>query len=223
MVREGMHCIPFFVFLLKTIKLIYNTYKKKEERGKIMDKSGLRNEMKEAMKFSRVDIIKDLILENGVEVFYKMREGVIKKSPFHWAVNEYDVSLVNFLLDHGWNVNELDAHRDNALYYALYICEKDMVSLLLEKGIDINNKNDFGMTPILHAFEMGEGCAEKARLLYEKGADLNEKNNRGQSIFSFFSEEEFRYWIPVLLQEPERLNEEHLQFIKEKRLEFLYK
>ena len=52
----------------------------------------------------------------------------------------------------------------------------EMVRLLLEKGVDINQKSDKGMTPLHLAVQNKHESARKTvRLLLENGADINQK------------------------------------------------
>ena len=54
-----------------------------------------------------------------------------------------------------------------------------IVSLLLEKGADVNAKNNDGWTPLHWASENGHEAI--VSLLLEKGADVNAKDNDGET------------------------------------------
>ena len=54
----------------------------------------------------------------------------------------------------------------------------DIINILLEKGADINAKDNYGRTPLMHAIQYG--CSEEViKILLEKGADINAKDNYG--------------------------------------------
>lgn len=78
---------------------------------------------------------------------------------------------------------------DPLLHLALVEPRKAVVEFLLDKGIDVNGKDDFGNTA-LHklASETCSGCTMSeadriafAQLLLDKGADINSKNSFGDS------------------------------------------
>jgi ankyrin repeat protein len=49
----------------------------------------------------------------------------------------------------------------------------------LEKGADVNTKDNFGETALMYA--SGQEHTETAKLLIEKGADVNARNNGGET------------------------------------------
>jgi hypothetical protein len=62
-----------------------------------------------------------------------------------------------------------------------------IIKLLLDKGADIEAKNNGGTTPLLCAFY--SGCKAIVKLLLDKGADIDAKDNDGQSPLSLA-----KYW-----------------------------
>jgi ankyrin repeat protein len=56
---------------------------------------------------------------------------------------------------------------------------KEVVELLINKGIDLNEKDNYGNTALrLASFY---GFKEVVELLINKGIDLNEKDNNGEN------------------------------------------
>jgi ankyrin repeat protein len=69
--------------------------------------------------------------------------------------------------------------REDKLLTAVKNGDNDLARLLIEKGADLNAKDDYQYTP-LHWAAKG-GHTTLARLLIEKGADLNTKDERKQT------------------------------------------
>jgi hypothetical protein len=91
-----------------------------------------------------------------------------------------DSSYLRALLDAGADPNQIvNASQQTAIYHALLHRRYDNVSLLLEKGADINYRSRSSKTPIAHAVGMRAYAA--ALLLLRAGADPHIKNNSGYS------------------------------------------
>ena len=89
----------------------------------------------------------------------------IKKFRLHEAVLDGDIELVKKLIDNGADVNEKDNNLFTPLHYATQEFSKNdncleiakilanfrgnpnMIKLLLEKGADKFNENDYGVSP----------------------------------------------------------------------------
>lgn len=63
------------------------------------------------------------------------------------AQNCKGVDIVDILLFNGAKINAEDEHRSTALHEACYWCQEQTIDLLLRKGADISQENDFGRTP----------------------------------------------------------------------------
>ncbi len=68
---------------------------------------------------------------------------------------------------------------------------KEYISLLIENGVDINEKNIVGTTPLLCAVQRNR--KELIPFLLENGADPNETDNRGNTAFYYAAAEQFSY------------------------------
>lgn len=97
----------------------------------------------------------------------------------HEAAGRGDLSTVKDLLDDDpslLNAKDLETHAP--LHYAAVTGNEEMVALLIDKGADLEIRNDRGRTPIiLAAREMG-GPGVIAILL-DAGADIDAKDNYG--------------------------------------------
>lgn len=70
-----------------------------------------------------------------------------------------------------------------ALMWAIAYGHKDTVTLLLEKGANINEKTAWGVTPLMKGAETGyKGLVE---LLLEKGADIEDKDASGRTVLAW--------------------------------------
>ena len=89
--------------------------------------------------------------------------------------------IVKFLLDHGADVQQAatNAQRVNALHAASANRHLDICRMLIEKGIDVNAKQEGGFTPLQEAAHNGQ--LELVDLLLEHGADARTKNDQGQT------------------------------------------
>ena len=67
----------------------------------------------------------------------------------------------------------------SALHLAIYKQHPDVAQMLIEKGADINRKDQFGMTPIMYCALKND--LETAILLEEKGANFDGKDNEGKT------------------------------------------
>ncbi|EPP0459024.1 ankyrin repeat domain-containing protein [Campylobacter coli] len=125
-----------------------------------------------------------------------------------YALENYDNT--KFLLELGLNVNSANTFGKTPLFYAIEFKRKDIVSLLLEYGTDVNKKyindneklalsaNIGGNTPyfitfcalehtsknvLMHATAYGD--VEILKMLVAKGADINEIDDLGFNALDF--------------------------------------
>ncbi|CAD0001865.1 ankyrin repeat domain-containing protein [Flavobacterium chungangense] len=68
---------------------------------------------------------------------------------------------------------------------------KEYISLLLESGVDINEKNIVGTTPLISAVKRNK--KELILFLIENGADTNETDNLNNTAFYYAVAEQFSY------------------------------
>ena len=93
---------------------------------------------------------------------------------------------VKRILNEGADVNGRGGNRNyTALMLASKYGELKIVKLLLEKGADINAKDNRGYTPLSEASIYGQ--LEVAKLLLEKGANVNAKDNDGVTCLLYTS------------------------------------
>jgi len=126
----------------------------------------------------------------------KMNQGQEQKSPrtdspLVQAVRAGEIDKINSLLLAGSDANEADeTHGMKLITIAAYAGHKEVVRLLLDKGVDPNSRNRSGSYP-LHAAAL-TGRPISAGLLLERGADPLAKNGSGvQPLKLSFSDEKF--------------------------------
>jgi ankyrin repeat protein len=91
-----------------------------------------------------------------------------------------DIQTVRQHLAAGTDVNGKDPSGGSTpLLVAALFGQTEAARLLLEKGANVNSKNNEGATPLLVAAFFCH--PETVKLLLEKGADVRAKNNRGET------------------------------------------
>jgi ankyrin repeat protein len=102
---------------------------------------------------SRILDILDTLLEKGADVNAIDNTG---SSPLHLATIHADTCNVRFLLLRGANVHTKDIRGKQALHHAAQSTEKrDILSLLLENGADVNALDDGGKSALFYAVKTG--------------------------------------------------------------------
>ncbi|MDR2372265.1 MAG: ankyrin repeat domain-containing protein [Puniceicoccales bacterium] len=132
------------------------------------------NEIDEAFQ-----AIKRLINVEGLGVNFRYDEG----SPLlHFAAEvRCGLEIVRFLLDHGADINALDADGYNALRYAIHRGNIATVQLLIKRGIDTRIIVD-GQTMLhLAMTTLLDPSPEIVQLLIAVGVDCNVRNNNGKT------------------------------------------
>lgn len=74
------------------------------------------------------------------------------------------------------------------------------VTAILDKGANVNTKNKFGVTPLMHAASQG-GDSSIVRLLLERGADFHARDNQGKSALDFAFGKRIREWLTELVDD----------------------
>ena len=89
----------------------------------------------------------------------------------HYAALEGDIATVLALLDQGWDPNVFDDTAFTPLHCAVEKEHIEVVSILLQRGAEINAHDDsqIGDTPLGHA--AGHCSLAMAKLLVDAGAD----------------------------------------------------
>lgn len=126
-----------------------------------------------------------LYIEKGANYKHRNRNGI---SLFLSAVGDINYALVKYLVDEKKiNVNEIDNVGSNALIWHVYSIKiskrkrnNNLLILLLNNGIEINHKNNYGDTA-LHFAVRNKIDSETIKILLDYGADVAAKNNKGKT------------------------------------------
>ncbi|KAJ3658220.1 hypothetical protein Zmor_009973 [Zophobas morio] len=124
------------------------------------------------------------LIDNGIDI--NARNGNLKTA-LHFACENGDYEVTEKLLENNASINVLDKNDKNGLLYASESWEsnRDLIKLLLRKGIDIDVPNKNG-APALHlACENGD--LEVAEILLERSASVNVLDNDKNTLLHYAS------------------------------------
>ncbi len=97
-----------------------------------------------AIRLGDEDIF-DCLIELGFDVNQRGEDGY---TSLHYAVSNGKLWAVARLLEHGADVNAINGGKETPLHLAFYgDRHKAIIDLLVEKGADINIRDDYGLTP----------------------------------------------------------------------------
>ncbi|MFH1117872.1 MAG: ankyrin repeat domain-containing protein [Pseudomonadota bacterium] len=117
-----------------------------------------------AVEMGRVNVAK-LLLDKGADVNAIAEHGW---SAVLTAANRRDINMMKLLLQYGAPVT---------LHIAAMVGDKAEVQRLLDLGVDVNECDAFGQTPLLWAASMGH--EEIVKFLLDKGAAVNARDHNG--------------------------------------------
>ena len=93
------------------------------------------------------------------------------------AIRQNDIAYLKSSFAKGAAVDTRDQRGTTLLMHAAAIGSPEAVKFLLDKGADVNARNELDATPLI----LGAGNPEKARMLVEKGADVNAHSKLGRT------------------------------------------
>ena len=107
----------------------------------------------------------ELLLQNGAEINYVPQTD---KTLLMYAVKMANPTLIKYLLEQGFSVDQTDENGDTPIMYVA-----DMVEQYADSSVDEINANIREIVPILSA----------------KGADINAQNNDGETLLIKFAKQ----------------------------------
>jgi ankyrin repeat protein len=135
----------------------------------------------------------------------------MSKTEFVEAAANNDLHRIKQMLEsNGDLLNAKDRESDTAIMKACRNCNAtDVVSFLLEKGANINDKlyrDLIDQTPLIIAAQ--HGCAHIVSLLIENGiTDINHKNDQGESALLAATQEGHKEVVQILLDAGADINQ----------------
>ena len=138
-----------------------------------LDAIGLNNDLNKAF-FSAV-MNRDLLLmkkylKEGADINYIDQET--KLTAISYASYSGDIEVVKFLICSGANIHGDSQNPNSPIYFAILNDNIQIVTLLLDNGVDPNfTWDEGGGTLLTNAAQMGK--LEVVKLLIEKGANIN--------------------------------------------------
>ncbi|KAK0057167.1 ankyrin-1 [Biomphalaria pfeifferi] len=125
------------------------------------------------------DEIGEILLTAGADL------GLAKKdneSLFHITVKNGCIKSLDFLVKAGVNIYETNSESSTALHF---LPRKDIASLLINLGLDVNQKDKFGRSPLHIAAEQQN--LDMIRFLCTNGADIDKQDMSGETILIIIS------------------------------------
>lgn len=92
---------------------------------------------------------------------------------------ELDINVLITYLNQGGDPNYIDEEKGTLLRFCIIYGRSDMVQLLIERGANVNLRDNFGTTPLHVA--CGSNKPDIVNLLLDAGADINAFDNDNES------------------------------------------
>ena len=138
------------------------------------------------LKANALPISKKLIAA-GASVHTKNKEG---STVLFLAA---DADVINFLVDSGVSVNDLNANGDSALLLATKYDRTDVLSVLIKRGANVNIGNRQGETPLLVALKSEGGSSvgdfANSKILLDASSDAKSVDSNGSTTLMYAVDE----------------------------------
>lgn len=115
------------------------------------------------------------------------QSSTLGRNILHWAVNSGPLAIVEALIFHGADVNELNKGKETPLHWATHVSENHKLMALLNAGATVDARDESGTTPLMWAAEAGRLNAMLS--LLEHGADPNLKDANGNTPLGWGSKQ----------------------------------
>lgn len=125
-----------------------------------------------------------ILLDSEADIY----AGGIGRSAFFQALDHGNIEVVEMFLGRGTNINEPDVIGWYPIIYAARQCNYGLMEFLIEKGADVNVRDNNEDTPLMiiaYKYESGVGMdspADLTKLLIKAGEDIDAKGRGGWSV-----------------------------------------
>ena len=127
--------------------------------------------------FNIVQALVENMEQHGHQAWVELIDDNHRTALFH-SMNSENIQIINYLLDHGANINHYDNGNRTVLFYLNG--NVDIPTLLLDRGIELNTIDNLGNTPLITHINRDMDYAI-INLLINRNANLNIVNNDGQT------------------------------------------
>jgi ankyrin repeat protein len=135
----------------------------------------------------------------------------LDETPIWQAVRRRRVSVVRLLLDRGADPNHVWADGSTVLHMAGGMGNREMVTILIQAGMNVNACDNYGRTPLYRAASVflvtkfGFKANDGMTLLVEHGADLYHRDKNGETPLEYVRRGKIGEAVAIL----ERLQEKY--------------
>ncbi len=142
-----------------------------------------KNDMIEAARNGKLDVLKKMIEQEGVDV--NSKNTGTKESALHVAALENRVDVINYLVSKGANVNILDGENGFSPLHSAGLKEGfEAAEALIKHKANVNNVNNKVKLPPL-GIALANKNTELLALYIKNGADLTLKTVNSESMLKF--------------------------------------
>ncbi|CAH0395612.1 unnamed protein product [Bemisia tabaci] len=123
--------------------------------------------LEHASRGGNVELVKFLVA-NGADINVANHNTLTGTKPIHTAAADGRTNILEFFLECGMSVHEVDYDGQTPLHYAAEFGKHEMVNYLITRGADVNYKNYMGWMPIHNA--ASDEHEETVKVLLQNGA-----------------------------------------------------
>ena len=144
----------------------------------------------------------DFLVKNGANVNILNNEGY---TFLHSLVRDYfgvltdDISFIKHVAESGSDLKTKNLRGDSLLFTATHKTRK-LVEFFINKGLNVNEKNNEGKTPFLEASRGSIESLEICKLLISKGANIKLTDNNGENALMHASTNDTTEVLEYLLE-----------------------
>lgn len=126
-----------------------------------------------------------VLLEAGADVKAVNSYG---STTLHLAATASTVDIIDIivaLLDAGADINARNKNDQTPLHYASQASNPEVITLLVDRGANVNMQDSKGNTPLINAVRGENAKPEVVSFLLDKGADVNIKDESGKRAVDY--------------------------------------